>query len=720
MPLSPGHRLGPYEIVAPIGAGGMGEVYKAIDTRLGRTVAIKTLDGAHSERFQQEARAVAALNHPNICVLYDVGPGYLVMEYIDGTPLHGPMSLSEALQVATQMADALDAAHAKGILHRDLKPANIMMTTSGAKLLDFGLAKILAQDSDDATRTIAGTVLGTASYMSPEQAQGKATDVRSDVFSFGAVLYELLSGKRVFERESLLDTLNAVVREEPRFLDSPASSIVMRCLAKPPDKRFQTIGEVKAALQQLRSKPAEVGQALPSIAVLPFANMSQNADDEYFSDGLAEEIINALAQVPGLKVIARTSAFAFKGKNEDIRRIAETLGVTHVLEGSVRRAGPRIRVTAQLIHAHDGTHLWSQRYDRELADIFAVQDEIAAAIADALKLKLSPAPERRMPSLPAYEAYLRYRYYQWRFTPEGSRRSRECLEQALALDPSFALPYVGLADYHLALAAVGGLRSREAMPRARELAQRALEVDPDLPEAHAMLGIVAGVLDFDWPETERRFRLAMAREPISPHLRQWHAWFHLFSIGRVTEAKRQMDRVVEEDPLSQMWRLMRSLTVLGLGLEDEALNDCRKSVELDAQMWLGWAVLGLLHAIRGQHAESLRCAERAVAIAAWAPLAAGVMAAALTNINRTADAEPLLETLRNDPSNGPFGLAFYALARGDIDSVVACADKAADQRFVSLATLLIRPFESRLQRSAGWPGLLKKLNLTPAVTTTTS
>ena len=280
MPLSPGHRLGPYEIVAPIGAGGMGEVYKAIDTRLGRTVAIKTLDGAHSERFQQEARAVAALNHPNICVLYDVGPGYLVMEYIDGTPLHGPMSLSEALQVATQMADALDAAHAKGILHRDLKPANIMMTSSGAKLLDFGLAKILAQDSDDATRTIAGTVLGTASYMSPEQAQGKATDVRSDVFSFGAVLYELLTGKRVFERESLLDTLNAVVREEPRPLDSPASSIVMRCLAKPPDKRFQTIGDVKAALQQLRSKPAEVGQASPSIAVLPFANMSQNADDE--------------------------------------------------------------------------------------------------------------------------------------------------------------------------------------------------------------------------------------------------------------------------------------------------------------------------------------------------------------------------------------------------------------------------------------------------------
>jgi serine/threonine-protein kinase len=694
----------------------MGEVYKATDTRLGRTVAIKTLDGAHGDRFQQEARAVAALNHPHICVLYDVGPGYLVMEYIEGQPLHGPLPLADVLHVATQVADALEAAHAKGILHRDLKPANIMMTTSGAKLLDFGLAKILAEATDDATRTMAGTVLGTASYMSPEQAQGKATDARSDVFSFGAVLYELLTGKRVFERESLLDTLNAVVREEPRPPDSPASSVVMRCLAKQPDKRFQTIAEVRVALQYLRTKPADVVQAMPSIAVLPFANMSHNADDEYFSDGLAEEIINALVQVPGLKVIARTSAFAFKGKNEDIRKIAETLGVTNVLEGSVRRAGPRIRVTAQLIQAGDGTHLWSQRYDRELVDIFEVQDEIAAAIAGALKLKLAPAPERRMPSLPAYEAYLRYRYYQWRFTPEDSQRSKECLEQALTLDPTFALPYVGLADYHLALAAVGGLPSREAMTRARELATRALEIDPDLPEAHAMLGIVAGVLDFDWQETERRFRLAMAREPITPHVRQWNAWFCLFSVGRAAEAKQQMDRVVEEDPLSQMWRYIMSVTLAGSGRDDEALSEIRKAVELDPQFWVGWTFQSLLHAFHGRHAESLTCAEKAIAGAAWAPYSIGVMAAALTNMGRTVDAEPLVATLQSDPSVGPLGLVCYYVARGDVDSAVEWSEKAADQRIASLVTLLIRAFEPRLNKSAGWPALLKKLNLTPAMT----
>jgi len=626
MPLSPGHRLGPYEIVAPIGAGGMGEVYKAIDTRLGRTVAIKTLDGAHGDRFQQEARAVAALNHPNICVLYDVGPGYLVMEYIEGQPLHGPLPLGDVLHVATQVADALDAAHAKGILHRDLKPANIMMTTSGAKLLDFGLAKILAEATDDATRTMAGTVLGTASYMSPEQAQGRATDARSDVFSFGAVLYELLTGKRVFERESLLDTLNAVVREEPRPPDSPASSVVMRCLAKQPDKRFQTIAEVRAALQQLRSKPADVVRTTPSIAVLPFANMSHNADDEYFSDGLAEEIINALVQVPGLKVIARTSAFAFKGKNEDIRKIAETLGVTNVLEGSVRRAGPRIRVTAQLIQAGDGTHLWSQRYDRELADIFEVQDEIAAAIADALKLKLSPPSERRMPSIPAYEAYLKYRFHQWRFTPEDSQRSRECLEQALSLDPGFALPYVGLADYHLALAAVGAMPSLEAMARARELARRALEIDPDLPEAHAMLGIVASVLDFDWHELERRIQVATAREPLSPHLRQWKAYFFLFSIGRPDEAAQHVARIIDDDPLCQMWHYTKALTLAALGREDEALDAIRRAVELDSQFWIGWMLQSLLHSVQGRHAESLHCAEKAIAAAPWAPIANGAMA----------------------------------------------------------------------------------------------
>jgi serine/threonine-protein kinase len=689
----------------------MGEVYKAVDTRLGRTVAIKTLRGAHSQRFQQEARAIAALSHPHICILHDVGPDYLVMEYLEGAPLHGPLSLDETLRVAADVVEALEVAHARGILHRDLKPANIMMTSTGAKLLDFGLAKMTDGAPGDATETMAGMVLGTAAYMSPEQARGMPVDARSDVFSLGTVLYELLSGRRVFERESMLDTLNAVVCDEPPLLQSPAAEIVQRCLAKQASHRFQTMGDVKAALQQLRRQPPEPARAAPSIAVLPFANMSRDPDDEYFSDGLAEEIINALAQVPGLKVIARTSAFAFKGKNEDIRRIAGTLGVNHILEGSVRRAGGRVRVTAQLIHAADGTHGWSQRYDREMSDIFAVQDDIAAAIAGALKLTLVPAPERRMPSVPAYEAYLRYRSYQWQFTPEASRRSRECLEQALALDPEFALPYVGLADYHFALATVGAAPSRESMTRARELAQRALEIDPELPEAHAMLGIVAGHYEYDWSEAERRFRLAVRREPLSPHLRQWYGTFFLFAVGRTGEARLQLTRVIEDDPLCQMWHTMRANLLPAVGLMDEAVDNARKAVELDSSFWLGWLDLGLLHAVRGQHAEAMRCAEMAMAGAPWCSYCQGLMAAVLANEGHPDRAGSLLAGLRGDSHGGPVGLTVYCLARGDIEGAVEWAGKAAEQRFPAFIPRVIRTFEPMLRQSAAWPGVLKIMNL---------
>jgi len=709
--LTPGTRLGPFEIVSVVGAGGMGEVYKALDTRLGRTVAIKTLNSDHAARFLQEARAIAALSHPHICVLHDVGPDYLVMEYLDGTPVRGPMPFEEALVAIIDIVDALEVAHGKGILHRDLKPGNIMMTSAGVKLLDFGLAKMVADPNDGATETIAGTVLGTAAYMSPEQAQGQPADVRSDVFSLGVVLHELLSGRRIFERDSLLDTLNAVVREEPPALESPAAELIRQCLAKQPSRRFQTMADVKTALLQLRSQRIEPAHVAPSIAVLPFANMSRDPDDEYFSDGLADEIINALAQVPGLKVIARTSAFAFKGKNDDIRRIAETLGVTNVLEGSVRRAGGRVRVMAQLILAADGTHLWSERYDREMTDIFAIQDEIAAAIADALKVKLNPPPERRMPSVPAYEAYLRYRSYQWQFTPEASRRSRECLEQALALDPAFALPYVGLADYHFALGTVGRFLSEEAMPRARELTTHALQLDPDLPEAHGMLGVVKGQYDYDWADAERCFRRAVAREPLSPHLRQWYGTFFLFSVGRVNEALLQLDRVIEDDPLCQMWRMMRSNLFAGLGRVDDAIDEARKSVELDPAFWVGWLDLGILLAIRRQHDEAMACARRAMAAAPWSPYSLGLMAATLANSGRAEEGEALLVTVRGDAYGGPLARAIYSLARGDNETAADWVVKTVEQRFPAAIPRVVRQFEPLLRATAAWPRLLQAAKL---------
>jgi eukaryotic-like serine/threonine-protein kinase len=713
MLLTPGTRLGPYTIETLIGSGGMGEVYKAHDGRLNRTVAIKRMIADDVSRFQSEARAIAAINHPHICQIYDVGPDYLVLEYLQGEPLGNPVSRDDAVRLASQIADALHAAHERGILHRDLKPANVMVVRQGrtlhAKLLDFGVAR-LTSDDPGATRTVAGEVMGTPAYMSPEQAAAKPLDARSDVFSFGAVLYELLAGTRAFTGDSTAQILSAVLRDEPGPLEAPAAlrQIVSRCLAKDPDHRFQTMADVNHALQHLTGGRADV---TASIAVLPFANLSRDADDEYFSDGLSEEIINALTQVRGLKVIARTSAFAFKGKNEDIRRIANTLGVTHVLEGSVRRAGGRVRVTAQLIHAADGAHRWSQRYDREMSDIFAVQDDIAAAIAGALKLQLAPVCERRMPSLPAYEAYLRYRSYQWQFTPEASRRSRECLEQALALDPEFALPYVGLADYHFALAAVGASPSHEAMPRARELARRALEIDPELPEAHAMLGIVAGHYEYDWDEAERRFRLAVRREPLSPHLRQWYGTFFLFATGRADEARLQLSRVIDEDPLCQMWRLMRANLLPSVGLEHEALDDALEAVELDPGFWLGWADLGLLYARRHQHPEAMQCAERAMAGAPWCPYSIGVMAAALANQGQANEAQPLLVALRGDAYGGPVGLAVYSLARGEVEQAVEWSAKAVDQRFPAFIPRVIRAFEPSLRRAAAWPDVLKRMNL---------
>ncbi|MGA8436972.1 MAG: protein kinase, partial [Candidatus Sulfotelmatobacter sp.] len=402
MPLSVGDTLGPYEILSQIGAGGMGVVYKARDTRLDRMVALKVSTEQYSERFGREARAIAGLNHPNICQIYDVGPDFIVLEFVNGHPLlspaePGPLPLKRALEYAGQICDALEAAHQRGTVHRDLKPANILVTKAGVKLLDFGLAKVVAQasteggfrqedDTETVTLTQENTVLGTVHYMSPEQAQGKSVDARSDIFSFGVVLYEMLSARKAFGGENTISILAAILHMDPPPLTeapSEVARVVAGCLAKQPAQRFQSIAEVKQALKQAAAAPV---LNPPSIAVLPFSNLSGDKENEYFSDGLAEDILNALVKVPGLLVTARTSTLAFAGKGQDIRSIAQGLNVEYILEGGVRKLENRLRVTAQLIKASDGYHLWSERYDREMTDVFAIQDEISQAIVETLKL----------------------------------------------------------------------------------------------------------------------------------------------------------------------------------------------------------------------------------------------------------------------------------------------------------------------------------------------
>ena len=443
-----------------------------------------------------------------------------MLELVDGQPLRGPLPVETAVRYAAQIADALGAAHAKGIIHRDLKPGNILVTSAGIKLLDFGLARVeepASATNETATldMTRAGTILGTASYMSPEQAEGKPVDARSDIFSFGVVLYEMLSGRRAFTGDSMVATLAAILHKQPESIETtPALRTVLdRCLSKAPGQRFASAAELQEALRS----GAPGTTVAPSIAVLAFANMSGDKDQEYFSDGLAEEIINALVKVPGLRVIARTSAFAFKGQNSDIRKIAETLGVANILEGSVRRAGNRIRVTAQLVTAETGSHLWSERFDRDLEDVFAVQDEISAAIAGALQLKLSgrAAKPRYTPVLAAHEELLKGRYHHNKATPDSMMAAMAHYERAMALDPNYALV---TAEYGMVLfgATVVGLGSSAQTPvKMRALAQRALELDPDLPEAHAVLGVLASTQDYAWNEAARQFALGTV-ESASP------------------------------------------------------------------------------------------------------------------------------------------------------------------------------------------------------------
>ncbi|MBN2318800.1 MAG: protein kinase [Acidobacteria bacterium] len=564
MTLSPGSKLGPYEILSSIGSGGMGEVWKARDTRLGRTVAIKKVKGEHSERFKQEARSIAALNHPNICQIFDIGDDYLVLEYVEGKPLSSPLPEQEAVRLAIQIATALEEAHQHGIIHRDLKPSNIMVTDKGSvKLLDFGLAKLYEQDASisslptaDFPATQAGAILGTVAYMSPEQAQGQPVDARSDIFSFGLVLYEMLSGRRAFSGSSASENIAALLRDEPAPLKASPQleKIVKRCLEKNPADRSQRMSELKVDLVKATAKKVEVSpeEPQPSIAVLPFVNMSGDKEQEYFSDGLAEEIINALTKIPGLKVIARTSAFAFKGKDQDITKIAEALRVSNILEGSVRKSGNRIRVTAQLITASDGSHLWSERYDRELTDVFEIQDEICQAIVDNLRIELSvgfPITKPPTGNVEAYNLYLKGRYHISKFKQESLAKGRQYCEQAVAIDPDYALAWFGLAFFHAAMSYFGFMPSNIANTESRQAVMKALELDEMLAEAHATLGTLHA-MEFNWKGAKGEFLRALELNPESADAWHYYSFFYLTPTRRIDRAIAASQKALELDPLS--------------------------------------------------------------------------------------------------------------------------------------------------------------------------
>jgi serine/threonine protein kinase/tetratricopeptide (TPR) repeat protein len=646
VPLAPGTRIGPHEIVAPLGAGGMGEVYRARDSRLGREVAIKALSAEFARdpdrlaRFEREARALAALNHPNIAAIYGFeeadGVPHLILELVEGETLaerlrRGPLSLAEALTVARQVAAAVEAAHERGIVHRDLKPGNVMLSTSGlVKVLDFGLARhdeAGAPPSDlsmtptrtaQAGQTVAGTILGTAAYMSPEQARGRAVDRRSDVWSFGCVLYECLAGRAPFTGETASDLIARILEREPDWGALPPAAplrvkdILRRCLRKEADARPRDIRDVRLELDELAAAGSSGISAprAPSIAVLPFENQS-GPDDEYFADGMTDEILNALSHIDGLRVAARSSCFAYKGRREDPRALGEKLDVATVLEGTVRRAGSRLRITVQLAAAAEGRQLWSERYDREITDVFAVQDEIAAAVASRLRVTLhekktdEAAPRHGTSSIEAYELFLKGRALQLR---RGSyvTEAIDCFERAIALDSDYAEALAWLSDSYRLMGTYGMAPANDVMPKAKAAAQKALALDPTLHEARATLADIATQYERDfetgralWDEVlasdpenvrarceralwligaglvspEEAFDEARRASRAEPH-NAWAAAMHAFMLGfasRHEEAVVQAKHAVDLDPGSFIARFLYFQSLAWAGRDEEAL-----------------------------------------------------------------------------------------------------------------------------------------------------
>ena len=713
MALTAGAHLGPYEIQALIGTGGMGEVYKALDTRLDRIVAIKQLTPEHRERFEREARAIAALNHPHICQVYDVGPDYLVLEYLEGQPVQGPLPSHEAARIAVQIAGALQAAHERGILHRDLKPANIMVTPDGtAKLLDFGIAKRLER-ALDVTETTPGALIGTPAYMSPEQIEGQPIDARADIFSFGAVFYEILAGRRPFGGQTTSQVISAILRDDPPPLGAPPAleRVVMRCLAKQRADRYQTMAEVRTAIGESSQNPAT---RQPSIAVLPFANLSGDKENEYFSDGLSEEIINELAHVPGLKVIARTSAFAFKGRNEDVRRIAEALGVTKVLEGSVRRAGDRIRVTAQLISAADGTHLWSERYDRSMADVFAIQSEIAGAIATAFRMKMAAkkaGPRVHTPSLPAYEAFLKGRHLLFKFTRDSGPRAKGWLEQAIALDPAYPDPHVVLGLGYFLDAFTGTRPLRELAPLIRAEAQQALALNPSDSAPHMLLGAVAAARDYDWHEAADRFREAVKATHVSADTRWAYATLYLSAFGRFEESAAEMERAVEQDPLNAVWRGVWADQFTNAGMYDRAVAEALNAVELDESHFAPQTILGQAYLASGRLEQAVAAFERAHRLAPWHAFPLGLLAGSLVRTGDTDRAADLIRQMR-DPPVPIWGRVLYHLVCSEIDAAADWFETMLEHREPFAVVYVRSPIMKPLRDSPRWRKLAGMMNLT--------
>ncbi len=808
-----------YQIVRRLGAGGMGEVFLARDTELERQVALKVMsaelarDPDQRRRFRTEARAASGLSHPHICVIHEVSETederpFLAMEYLEGQTLdvvlqQRRLNLREILQLGIEVAEALDAAHARGLVHRDIKPANLMLLPKiGAKVLDFGLAKKfgteeMSASGSSAAHTRTGMLLGTPQYMSPEQVLGRTLDPRTDIFSLGVVLYELAVGQRPFLGNTVGETINNIVNQPAAPLDlhdpvySPSlDNIILKCLEKDPEKRYASAHELVTALRRLKedsdrvlaeptrkitytpesaSPPAqrqptalwklatadrasrntalrwlwgfvaagvlglgvwavlrnrEPGAAMTgpkpavdaqrkSVAVLPFVNLSADKSDEYLSDGMTEELLNALTKVKGLRVPGRSSSFAFKGKNEEgiFRKVGEQLGVEAVLEGSVRKAGDKLRVTAQLINVADGFHLWSNSYDRDMTNIFSVQSEIASRVAEALQVQLLGRAQDPTQNIEAYKLYLQGRYLWNRRTGESLLKAIDCFNEALAIDPGYALAYSGLSDCYQVLPNYRPTGVREVEAKSRAAALKALELDPTLAGPLATLASLKETYQWDWKGAEADYRRSIELDPCYASARQWYAESLSFQ-GRSQEAVRQAREALELDPLSPVINAVLARVLTGSGGAEEAVAILQKQIASDPSFALAHTILGWAYIAQGKMAEATTAYEQASRLNENSP--SGELGFCYARSGRTDDAKKVLEQLTELQREGRDMNVTLAMVHHGLTNDVqafACLDKAVEEHSYFLQMIPVNPCWSDARSHPRFQAILGKMNL---------